>query len=161
MRATRQALSDADRRFLVRIRIGVPPHGLGERIDQIGAWLDANCGADGWAMAADGLHGVLNDAIAIYLNDTTLAGAFVTRWCGGYKVESADGAFQIRENAPDPPPALRGCTRHREAVLPRSPRTCRKSTAEMRGPNRLAKTHKGPSGKFRKLLFSGEPRIPT
>src|ERR1700704_1063572 len=33
------------------------------------AWLDANCGADGWAMAPAGLHGVLNDAIAIYLND--------------------------------------------------------------------------------------------
>jgi hypothetical protein len=39
-------------------------------------------GADGWAAPA-GLHGVLNDAIAIYLNDATLAGAFVTRWCAG------------------------------------------------------------------------------
>jgi hypothetical protein len=84
----------------VRIRIGVPPHGLGERIDQIGAWLDANCGADSWAMAPAGLHGVLNDAIAIYLNDTTLAGAFVARWCAGYKVESSDGVFQVREDAP-------------------------------------------------------------
>jgi hypothetical protein len=36
---------------------------------------------------------VLNDAIAIYLNDATLAGAFVARWCAGYKIESADGAF--------------------------------------------------------------------
>jgi hypothetical protein len=80
---------------------GVPPHGLGERIDQIGAWLDANCGANGWAMAPVGLHGVLNDAIAIYVNDATLAGAFVAR-CAGYKVESADGAFQIREDAPTP-----------------------------------------------------------
>jgi hypothetical protein len=53
-------------------------------------------------MAADGLHGVLNDAIALYLNDATLAGAFVARWCAGYKVESADGVFQIRENAPAP-----------------------------------------------------------
>ena len=43
---------------------------------------------------------VLNDAIAIYLNDATLAGAFVARWCVGYKVESADGVFQIREDAP-------------------------------------------------------------
>ena len=86
----------------MRIRIGVPPHGVGERIDQIDAWLDANCGADGWAMAPDGLHGVLNDAIAIYLYDATPAGAFVARWCAGYKVESADGAFQIREDAPTP-----------------------------------------------------------
>jgi hypothetical protein len=51
-------------------------------------------------MAADGLHGVLNDAIAIYFNDATLAGAFVARWCAGSKVESADGVFQIREDAP-------------------------------------------------------------
>jgi hypothetical protein len=48
------------------------------------------------------LHGVLNDAIAIYLNDATLAGAFVARWCAGYKVESSDGVFQIREDAPTP-----------------------------------------------------------
>src|SRR6202035_4209470 len=43
-----------------------------------------------------GRHSVLNDPIAIYLNDATLAGAFVARWCVGYKVESADGVFQIR-----------------------------------------------------------------
>jgi hypothetical protein len=33
-------------------------------------------------------------------SDATLAGAFVARWCAGYKVESTDGAFQIREDAP-------------------------------------------------------------
>jgi hypothetical protein len=51
MRAARQ-VRDAENRFSVRIRIGVPPQGLGERIDKICAWLDANCGANGWAMAA-------------------------------------------------------------------------------------------------------------
>ena len=35
MRVARWAVRDADRRFPVRIRIGVLPHGLGERIDQI------------------------------------------------------------------------------------------------------------------------------
>jgi hypothetical protein len=80
----------------------VPPQGLGERIDQIRRWLDANCGADGWAMTPAGLHGVVNDAIAIYLNDPTLAGALVVRWCAGYRVASADGAFQIREDSPTP-----------------------------------------------------------
>jgi hypothetical protein len=43
---------------------------------------------------------VLNDAIAIYLNDAALAGAFVARWCAGYKIESADVVFQIREDEP-------------------------------------------------------------
>jgi hypothetical protein len=102
MMAPRQAVRDADRRFPVRIKIGVPSCGLGGRIDQIGAWLDANCGADGWAMARAGLHGVVNDAIAIHLNDATLAAAFAVRWCAGYRVESADGVFQIREDSPTP-----------------------------------------------------------
>jgi hypothetical protein len=53
-------------------------------------------------MAPAGLHGVMNDAIAIYLNDATPAGAFVARLCAGYKVESADGVFEIREDAPTP-----------------------------------------------------------
>jgi hypothetical protein len=33
----------------------------------------------------------MNDAIAIYLNDGTLPGAFVARWRAGYRTESADG----------------------------------------------------------------------
>jgi hypothetical protein len=70
-------------------------------------------------MAPAGLHGVMNDAIAIFLNDATLAIAFVARWCAGYKVESADGVFQIREDAPTPR-STQGCTRHREAILARS-----------------------------------------
>jgi hypothetical protein len=99
MRAARQAVRDADGRFPVRVRIGVPPHGLGERINQIGAWLDANCGA-GWVLTPAGLDGVLNDAIAIYLNDATMAGPFVARWCAGSTVESSDGVFQMREDSP-------------------------------------------------------------
>jgi hypothetical protein len=48
MRAAQQAVRDAERRFPVRVRIAVPPGGLGSRLDQIIAWLDANCGVDGW-----------------------------------------------------------------------------------------------------------------
>jgi hypothetical protein len=60
----------------VRIRIAIPPGGLGQRHSQITAWLDANCGSDGWAMTPSGTRGVLNDAISIYFADATLAGAF-------------------------------------------------------------------------------------
>jgi hypothetical protein len=35
----------------------------------------------GWAWAAAGLRGVVNDAVAFYFPDTPLAGAFVARWC--------------------------------------------------------------------------------
>lgn len=102
MIAARRAIRETERRFPVRIRIGVPSRGFGYRLDQIQAWLDANCGADGWAMAPAGLHGPLNDAIAIYFNDATLAAAFVARWCAGYRVENTDGVFQMREDEPPP-----------------------------------------------------------
>jgi hypothetical protein len=83
-------------------KIGVPPQGLGERIDQMTAWLDTNCGADGWTMAPAGLRGVVNDAVAVYFLDPSLAAAFVARWCVTAKIEMAKGAFQVREDAPIP-----------------------------------------------------------
>jgi len=96
-------LIEAERRFPVRIRIGVPPEGLGSRLDQMRAWLDANCGADGWALTPTGMRGVLNDALSVYFLDPTLAGAFMARWCAGYKVETAEGVFRVRDDEPTPP----------------------------------------------------------
>ena len=46
----REMITSAERRFPVRIRIGIPPNGLGLRHPRITAWLDENCGANGWAM---------------------------------------------------------------------------------------------------------------
>ena len=76
----RDMIRMAERRFPVRIRIAVPPDGLGRRLAQITAWLDENCGADGWAMSPSGMRGVLNEAISICFADATLASAFVARW---------------------------------------------------------------------------------
>ena len=46
---------------------------------------------------------MLNDAVSIYFPDpAALAGAFVARWCIGYKVETAEGAFRVREDEPAP-----------------------------------------------------------
>jgi hypothetical protein len=64
------------------------------------AWLDENCGANGWAMTPSGMRGVLNDAVSIYFLDATLASAFVARWCAGYKVEAAEGFFRVRADEP-------------------------------------------------------------
>ena len=86
----------------VRIRIGVPPGGLGQRHSEMTAWLDANCGANGWAITPSGVRGVLNDAISVYFAEATLASAFVARWCQGSKVEAAGGVFQVREDQPTP-----------------------------------------------------------
>jgi hypothetical protein len=103
-------IAEAERRFPVRIRIGVPPDGLGYRLDEIKAWLDENCGASGWAMTPSGTRGVLNDALSIYFGDPTLASAFVARWCAGYSLETVGGVFQVRED--DPTPRV-GATLHR------------------------------------------------
>ena len=91
-------IAEAERRFPVRIRIGVPPDGLGPRLDRIKVWLDENCGANGWAMTPSGTRGVLNDALSVYFGDPTLASAFVARWCAGYSVETVGGVFQVRED---------------------------------------------------------------
>ena len=79
----REMITTAERRFPVRITIGVPTGGFSQRHAQMTAWLDENCGADSWAMTPSGLQGVLNDAVSVYFLDPTLAGAFVARWCAG------------------------------------------------------------------------------
>jgi hypothetical protein len=73
----REMITMAERRFPVRIRIGVPPGGFGQRYAEVTVWLDENCGADRWAMTPSGLRGALNDALSIYFLDATLASAFV------------------------------------------------------------------------------------
>jgi hypothetical protein len=98
----REMITMAERRFPVRIRIGIPPEGLGQRHSHITAWLDENCGADGWAMTPSGMRGVLNDAVSIYFLDAMLASAFVAPWCTGYKVETAEGVFRVRDDEPMP-----------------------------------------------------------
>jgi hypothetical protein len=57
MRAAQQTVRDAECRFPVRIKIAVPPEGLGGRRDQINAWLDADCGADGWISTPSSTRG--------------------------------------------------------------------------------------------------------
>ena len=99
----RELITMAERRFPIRIRIAVRPEGLGQQHARMIAWLDENCGAEGWAITPSGTRGVLNDALSIYFPDATLAGAFVARWCiAYYKVETAEGAFRVREDEPTP-----------------------------------------------------------
>jgi hypothetical protein len=93
-------ITEAERRFPCRIKLGVPIGGLGTLLTAMHAWRDENCGADGWAMTPAGLRGVINDAVAIYFLDATSAAAFVSRWCSGSKVEISDGAFRVREDLP-------------------------------------------------------------
>ncbi len=93
-------ITEAERRFPCRIKVGVPIGGFGSRLTGMHAWLDANCGADSWAMTPAGLRSVVNDAVAIYFLDATSAAAFVSRWCAGSEVEISEGAFRVREDQP-------------------------------------------------------------
>jgi hypothetical protein len=51
-------------------------------------------------MTPSGMRGLLNDAVSIYFLDTTLASAFVARWCAGYKAETVEGVFRVRDDEP-------------------------------------------------------------
>src|SRR5207248_11322046 len=89
-------ISRAERWFPVRIRLALPVGGLGERLNRMHEWLDQNAGAHGRAMTPSGSSGVVNDAIAIYFADATIASAFVARWCAGHRAESRDRLLQVR-----------------------------------------------------------------
>ena len=97
----RELITVAERCFPVRIRSGVPP-GFRQHRRHMSAWLDENCGADGWAMTPSDIRGVLNDAVSIFFLDATLASAFVARCCVGSRFETSGGVFQVREDDPAP-----------------------------------------------------------
>src|SRR4029077_17254733 len=99
---SREMIMTAERRFAVRIKLAVPPCGFGQRLPQIDAWLDQNCGADAWAMTPSGMRGVLSESVSIYFADAMLASAFVARWCAGPKIETTGGMFQVRDDDPAP-----------------------------------------------------------
>src|SRR5215472_9640886 len=98
-RGTRAIVADAERRFPVRIAIRLPPGGLGQRDTAMTAWLDDNCGIDGWSMAPAGVRGVVNDAVAVYVRTPTCAVAFVARWC---VPGEPPGFYDLRQQEPPP-----------------------------------------------------------
>ena len=105
-----QSRRAAERQFPVRVRVAVPPDGFGRQLAAMHAWLDATCGAGGWASAPAGLAGIVNDAVAFYFADAAFAHACVHRVCCGYRVEPVAGAFAVRR---DEPPPRRGAAAHK------------------------------------------------
>ena len=101
----RHLVAEAERRFPVRVRVAVPPGGFGARLERMRAWLDETCGADGWKMTPAGMRGVVNDAVALYFQDATLAAAFVARWCVA-SAGAADGFLRMREDEPAKHPMM-------------------------------------------------------
>ena len=93
----RAIIAEAEHRFPLRIVIRVPGDGIGTRYGPMSDWLDENCGIGGWSITPAGTRGVLNDAMAVYLNGPTCAVAFVARWC-----VSGDppGFYHLRQDEP-------------------------------------------------------------
>src|SRR6516164_10813170 len=98
-----RAQRGAERRYPIRVRIAVPPEGLGRQLEIMHAWLDETCGPEGWTTAPAGTSGVVNDALALYFEDAAFAHAFVARFCCGYRVETIAGAFAVSAEAAVPP----------------------------------------------------------
>jgi hypothetical protein len=100
-----QIRREAEKRFPVRVRIAVPQDGFGRQLTVMHAWLDEVCGEAGWTSAPAGLVGIVNDAVAFYFDDASLAQAFVNRFCCGYRpVEinrTVEGAFSLRTGTPE------------------------------------------------------------
>jgi hypothetical protein len=101
-RASRQSQRAAERQFPVRLRIAVPPDGLGRQLRVMHAWLDETCGPAGWASAPSGTGGIVNDEIAFYFESAEFAHAFVARFCCGYRIETIAGSFAMRSDEPPP-----------------------------------------------------------
>jgi hypothetical protein len=57
-------------------------------------------------MTPAGMRGVINDAVAVYFRDATLATAFVARWCLAAEPSIPEGWFKVREDDPLPRSAL-------------------------------------------------------
>jgi hypothetical protein len=56
----------------------------------------------GWTSTPSSTGGVVNDALAVYFLDATIASAFVARWCATQRVKILDGVYRVRDDEPTP-----------------------------------------------------------
>jgi hypothetical protein len=56
----------------------------------------------GWTSTPSSTGGVVNDALAVYFLDATIASAFVARWCATQSVKILDGVYRVRDDEPMP-----------------------------------------------------------
>ncbi len=101
----RAIVTEAERRFPLRIAIRVPPGGIGARYTPMSNWLDENCGINGWSITPAGTRGIHNDAVAIYVSHPACALSFITRWCVPGDLPRF---YQMREEEPAQSVPLKG-----------------------------------------------------
>ena len=81
----------AERYFPVRMRVLVPPCGLGTELDAMHAWLHAQFGRHGYWIGSEAGPG-LADAVLIYFLDVPSAQAFVDRFACGRHLRAPEGS---------------------------------------------------------------------
>ena len=83
--AVRQVRREAETGYCRRVLVATPPGGFGAQLAVMTAWLDANCGPNGWGWAPAGTDGIVNDALAFYFVEVPHASAFIRRFCCAYR----------------------------------------------------------------------------
>jgi hypothetical protein len=99
----RSIVAEAERQFPIRIIVWVPEVGIGARCTGMTDWLDENCEMGAWSICRAGMRGVLNDAVAVYVNTPICAVSFVARWC---VPSDPPGFYDLRSD--DPPRLIPG-----------------------------------------------------
>ncbi|WP_424932107.1 SOS response-associated peptidase [Amaricoccus macauensis] len=93
-RSTSQARLD-DEAFPVRVKLAIPPQGLGRRLQDVHAWLSAEIGAGHFAVHAASSTG--SDALAIYFCDIDCARALLEAFPD---IALADGTISLPYSSP-------------------------------------------------------------
>ncbi|GAC1580550.1 MAG: hypothetical protein NVS3B5_14240 [Sphingomicrobium sp.] len=92
---TRLQSKTDDLAFPVRVKLAVPPGGLGPRLTAIGAWFQGHAGKGNYAVhSALGLAG---DTMAVYFREVEMAQAFVAAFPD---VKLADGTLSGAHYSP-------------------------------------------------------------
>lgn len=96
---TRLQSKTDDLAFPVRVKLAVPPGGLGGTLNAIGVWLHEQVGKGNYAVhSAPGLGG---DAMAVYFREVETARAFLVAFP---KVDLADGTTSSAYYSPSARP---------------------------------------------------------
>ncbi|BBK44106.1 hypothetical protein STVA_41260 [Allostella vacuolata] len=94
-----------ERRFAIRVRIRIPPGGLGTRLDGLVRWLDRRLGVTGYQIWPDQHHPIEPQSTSIYLDDADAVPLMLREF--GLELV-ADAALDVhpgggRPSAPKPP----------------------------------------------------------
>jgi hypothetical protein len=76
-----RAQREAERRYPVRVRIAVPPEGLGRQLEIMHAWLDETCGAYALARGRPARAPIKAKGIRIPAESQVLAGTPMVATC--------------------------------------------------------------------------------